>query len=374
MDFRGSSSSAFTRPVKKSKTSTDEDDMPVPEPSAASAPAKQSKSWVWTKNSDWETVHDGLADQQRFIRWATVGIDEKDITYLACAMEVGDKAHRVHMHGYVQFTSNKRHSTLTKLKVFKGCWFTPAKGTAKEAVDYFKYDFDGKWNPTFLEIGDFPAPEVARALGSKKGGKKTQDIWEISRQEAKDLSVRLQDLKNAQHAICHMSGLERIRTLHQATMIASTLSWQHGSPPNLWIYGGAGTGKSRYARQIASSAYDKMADNKWWCGYAYQSDVIIDDVGRGSLTATQVKSWGDRYKFRAEYKGGDMLIRPLRIIITSNFRIAQLYPDVEDYEPIKRRYNEVTIGPNGRIQVVSEDGNVFPSSKGVAATFVVAKD
>lgn len=54
-----------------------------------------------------------------------------------------------------------------------------------------------------------------------------------------------------------------------------------------------------------------------------------------------MKIWGDHYKFACEGKGYSMTIRPKRILVTSNYRIHDLYEDARDYEPLQRRFKEI---------------------------------
>jgi len=53
------------------------------------------------------------------------------------------------------------------------------------------------------------------------------------------------------------------------------------------------------------------------------------------IGAQHLKVWGDHYPFTAEGKGYTLdKIRPKRIIVTSNYRISDIYEDPKDHEPI----------------------------------------
>lgn len=111
-----------------------------------------------------------------------------------------------------------------------------------------------------------------------------------------------------------------------------------GELENIWIWGPAGTGKTLWAWEHYPDAYIKNL-NKWWDGYHGQETVILDDWDPNQQLLTQkLKTWADRYPFHAEIKGSGMLIRPKRIIITSNFSIEECFLNPQDSEAIRRRF------------------------------------
>lgn len=71
--------------------------------------------------------------------------------------------------------------------------------------------------------------------------------------------------------------------------------------------------------------------------------VIIEDVSpEDKRIGAQLKIWSDRYPFRANYKlEPSKMIRPGKIIVTSNYKITDLSDDPRVYNPLYRRFKVV---------------------------------
>ena len=91
---------------------------------------------------------------------------------------------------------------------------------------------------------------------------------------------------------------------------------------NLWIHGPHGCGKSTWVHRSFPGAYKKGA-SKWWDGFRPDEPkhkiVLVDDLHPKWSEKELLKNWADLFPFIAEVKGGSMLIRPERIMITSNY-------------------------------------------------------
>ena len=90
--------------------------------------------------------------------------------------------------------------------------------------------------------------------------------------------------------------------------------------------------------------------NKWWDGYAEQDVVILEDFDkRHDVLIHHLKIWADRYPFPVEWKGGSSVIRPKKMIVTSNWHPKDIWSAAEDIEPILRRFH-VTRFSNGLME------------------------
>ena len=108
---------------------------------------------------------------------------------------------------------------------------------------------------------------------------------------------------------------------------------------NWWFQGSSGTGKSSTARHLYGSSLYIKSPNKWWDDYAGEETVLIDDLDpdNGKYIGYYLKLWADHYPINAEIKGGKILIRPKRIVITTQYDMDQVYQN-ETLEALSRRF------------------------------------
>lgn len=108
---------------------------------------------------------------------------------------------------------------------------------------------------------------------------------------------------------------------------------------NYWFVGFPGTGKSRGARARWPIHYNKPL-NKWWCSYQGEPTVLLDDFSKEhAILGPHLKNWADHYAFVGESKGGSAVIRPERIVVTSNYLPSEIWEDEQTREAIKRRFH-----------------------------------
>lgn len=110
----------------------------------------------------------------------------------------------------------------------------------------------------------------------------------------------------------------------------------------IWIWRKPGTGKSRWARdqakKLKTPIYPKMC-NKWWDGYQQEKLVVMDDIGPNhECLAQQLKIWTDRYDCILENKGGAVHSNYEWFIVTSQYKMEDIFKDENDLAALKRRF------------------------------------
>lgn len=238
--------------------------------------------------------------------------------YLIVGKEVSETG-TPHLQGYGVLD---RPFTLQRFKkdICERAHVEQRKGSHKQARDYCKKDGD------YYEVGEEPAQ-----------GKRT-DL-----ELAADIIKKTGSLKRVAEEL-PTTYTKYSRGLRDLSLMLIP-PYEHDAVRGLWYVGPPGTGKSRKARSLYPDAYLKP-QSKWFDGYDGQSVIILDDLDKGgTCLGHHLKIWTDRYPCTGETKGGTVQLRHTLFVVTSNYRIEELWSDDAIMaEAIKRRF-VVTVFP-----------------------------
>jgi len=246
--------------------------------------------------------------------------ERKGGAYMVVGREKGASG-TPHLQGYLHL---KHAITFQALKRYlPTAHIERARGSGTQNQAYCTKDAD------FFEVGELPAD------GGVAGGEASKKVWAniLSAAETGNWDF----LKHEYPRVWVTMSEKLISKRVPNTTV------QDGEITNEWWFGSTGTGKSRLAwEKYGTICYQKML-NKWWDGYDSQDVVVIEEWSpKNEVTASALKIWADRYPFTAQIKGGVLQkIRPRKIIVISNYRLRDCFPDTRDADPIARRFREL---------------------------------
>jgi len=249
-------------------------------------------------------------------------VSKWDCKYLIVGKEVGESG-TPHLQGFIVFKETRTLSVLKKKLSDRAHWEI-MRGTPQQAAEYCKKDGN------FAEIGVAPLTPAEKGA---KGGTMEKDRWDdiLSLAEAGDWESL--KIKHAEVYVNKLKALEYVNKKRKK--IIETLD---GEMEHQWLYGPPGTGKSLQARKENPGAFIKDPKTKWWDGYNGEETVIIDDFDKYQVSqGGDMKRWMDRYAFQAEFKGGYEVIRPKKIIVTSNYHPSDIWEDEITVNAVLRR-------------------------------------
>jgi len=247
-------------------------------------------------------------------------LQEIDCKYVVYGKEISETG-TPHLQGYIRFANQRTiKSVINKIP---GAHIEIKKGTFTEAIDYCKKD------GVVYERGEAPLTKEQKGDCNKRRHEEAFNAAKEGRFDDIPADLRLR----------FYGTLKKIREDHLPRPEPLT------ELQNEWRYGPTGTGKSRTAQEVYPDAYLKKANTKWWDGYIDQEVVIIDDFDKYHIQlGYELKIWLDHYPFHAERKGGSSMIRPKKIIITSNYHPEDIWDDEKTLNPILRRVQLVKYG------------------------------
>lgn len=249
----------------------------------------------------------------------TTYVDNLVCKYIAYSKEVAPTTGTPHLQGYVSFCSAKTHDQAKKL--LPGMWCSPMIGSLAENDIYCSKV------ESMTERGEKP-------ISNDNKGRAEKMRWQRARDAAK--KNLLDDIDADIYIRCY-STLKRIAKDHAIKPAPQDCI-------AVWIYGVTGMGKS-HSVEIASglNVYKKNMDIlQWFDCYqgeecVYLEDISVFNVKWGDL----LKRLADKWPMLACVKGSMQYIRPKYVVVTSNYRISDIWTDSRTVDPLLRRFREV---------------------------------
>lgn len=289
--------------------------------------SQKSRCWCFTLNNP-----EKLSDEMR----NEIKRRLSAVRYWVIGKEKGESG-TPHWQGFVYTHNPVRFPKIQELLCCpgSGAHIEVCKGNAAQNMEYCKKD--GDWE----EYGEPP-------MDQKRKGEEGKAAQQAKYRKITDLAMegKLQEISEE----FPREYLVMYRTLKTIRMdsIRSTKTIQ-GELEHEWLYGPSGAGKSSRARRENPGIYDKDVDHdsaKWWDMYEGESAVLIEDLSPFNRSMTDaLKKWSDRYPFKAQVKGAYMQIRPQKIVVTSQYRIDEIWEDEKTRAAMHRRFTEIEVDP-----------------------------
>lgn len=235
--------------------------------------------------------------------------DSEIFKYVCFGREVGEGL-TPHLQGYFEFENNSKKSikacqSLIQQHGGPRMHIEVAKGSPKQAIDYCEKDGQ------FWEKG-------TRPMGQ---GKRT-DLDQVASLVMKGASMSDVAHEFPAQVIKFSRGIEYLINLTCPRRKHKTVVW--------WLWGPAGSGKSKYAWETHPEAYAKNSAHKWWSGYTGQEVVIMDDFRPSKeIPFNFILTLFDRYPLQVETKGGTVEFTSQTIIVTSPYSPEQTLQNME---------------------------------------------
>lgn len=260
-------------------------------------------------------------------------------TYAVWGYETCPKTGRPHLQGYSHWENPR--SLMAFSKKFGKCHVEVPIGSPRQNREYCLKirSKDPTPNEKFEEYGELPVQghrtDWERAVADVRFG---IDITEI-------IESQPQLVQNQRALREYRSAL--LRPLHREVNV-------------IVIYGGAGTGKTRWAYENHPNLYSKppnKTSGSWWNGYDGEKTILLDDYYGGIMYCEFLRVL-DRYPYSAPICGGGYIQAQWdTIIITSNKHPKNWYTN--GLTPaLRRRINKI-------IHATSIDGTTHYEEEGL---------
>jgi len=245
-------------------------------------------------------------------------VDNLVCKYIAYSKEVAPTTGTLHLQGYVSFANAKTKEQVRRL--MPGCHISIMIGSLTQ-------------NDTYCSKAAELFHRGEKPVSNDNKGRAEQLRWQRARELAKEGKI---DEIDADIFVRYYGTLKNIRKDYAKKPEPKDVKC-------FWIYGDTGTGKSHAVETAYPSCYKKaMDDLKWFDGYQGEEAVYLEDIDKYQVKwGGLLKRLADRWPMQASIKGAMAYIRPSIILVTSNYRIEDIWSDAATVDPLLRRFKQI---------------------------------
>lgn len=240
------------------------------------------------------------------------------VKYVAFSKEVAPTTGTPHLQGWITFLSPK---TVQQARCkLPGCHVVVMIGSLLQSDVYCSKSAD------LITYGERP-------ISNDNKGRAEKMRWQRARDFAKE--GKLDEIDADIFVRCY-STLKKIKTDY-------AVKPQPCDVKCFWIYGPTGTGKSHAVETTFPNCFKKsMDDLKWFDNYHGEDVCYLEDIDKYQVKwGGLLKRLADRWPMQASINGTMQYIRPKLVIVTSNYRIEDIWTDAQTVDPLLRRFKEV---------------------------------
>ncbi|MEM0173493.1 MAG: hypothetical protein QXI16_03185 [Sulfolobaceae archaeon] len=239
--------------------------------------------------------------------------------YLIASIETAKTGQR-HLQGYCELDNQMRFNTIKK--ALGGIHFEVRKGTQKQAIDYV------------VKLGTtYDDGSTIESLYINEGEPKLQKE-DTSRTDIEDFVYAIQEGKNdfellteyPRQFLLYQNKIQTIRNTMLEQKYARTFRELYVE----YIYGGAGTGKSKYVFDNYPDAYKVNSYHSGAFDGYRNEDVLVLEEFRGNFPLSLLLQILDGYPLRLPARFNDKQACYTKVFIISNIALEEQYPNIDD--------------------------------------------
>lgn len=244
-------------------------------------------------------------------------VQKLDNKYYIIGKEICPTTGRKHLQFFIILNKKKRLSSLRKKLL---CHTEQARGTNDECINYCKKDND------FIQYGDSNSVE-------KQESKQQQWLTLLNLAKGRQMNQIAEN--DPRMFVLHFHRWKAIQD-HFPQKFPSV-----ESRVSIWLWSKqSGVGKSRWCESHFPDSYRKSLTSKFFQGYVNQDTVLIEDLDTSCAAfGHDLKLWADIYPLLVEVKCSHVYLTHRRLIVTSNYKISELWNCPRLVNALLRRFH-----------------------------------